>query len=198
VKGSATLYTKEYFELCKRRLNPGGLITQWVPLYESNLNVVKSEIATFFEVFPNGTIWGNDHEGQGYDIALLGQEGPLAIDADELHERLRRPDRAAVVKSLEDAGFKTVVNLLTTYGGQAGELRPWLANAEINRDRSLRLQYLAGLELNTNQSKFIYEDLLSYRQIPEKLFIGPGWRSVAVRKVLERSAAVRQEGEREE
>src|SRR5262249_36018090 len=54
VKGAATLYTKEYFELCKRHLNPGGVITQWVPLYESNTDVVKSEIATFFEVFPNG------------------------------------------------------------------------------------------------------------------------------------------------
>ena len=37
VKGAATLYTQEYFELCKARLNPGGVITQWVPLYESNI-----------------------------------------------------------------------------------------------------------------------------------------------------------------
>src|SRR5205807_403877 len=58
VKGSATLYTKEYFELCKRHLKPGGVISQWVPLYESNFEVVKSEIATFFDVFPHGTIWG--------------------------------------------------------------------------------------------------------------------------------------------
>src|SRR5207245_4612103 len=42
VKGSATLYTKEYFELCKRRLNLGGVISQWVPLYESNVAAVKS------------------------------------------------------------------------------------------------------------------------------------------------------------
>ncbi len=52
VKGAATLYTKEYFELVKQHLNPGGLVTQWVPLYESNPDVVKSEIATFFDVFP--------------------------------------------------------------------------------------------------------------------------------------------------
>ena len=35
VKGAATLYTKEYFELVKQHLNPGGVVTQWVPLYES-------------------------------------------------------------------------------------------------------------------------------------------------------------------
>src|SRR6202035_1463275 len=30
VKGAATLYTKEYFELVERHLHPGGVITQWV------------------------------------------------------------------------------------------------------------------------------------------------------------------------
>ncbi len=60
MKGAATLYTKEYFEMCKKHLAPGGIVTQWVPLYESNAEAVKSQIATFFEVFPNGTIWSND------------------------------------------------------------------------------------------------------------------------------------------
>ncbi len=83
VKGSATLYTKEYFELCKQRLNPGGVITQWVPLYESDQAVVKSEIATFFEVFPHGTIWANPLHGMGYDVVLLGQTEPTRIDVDQ-------------------------------------------------------------------------------------------------------------------
>jgi len=59
VKGSATLYSREYFQLVKEHLNPGGVVTQWVPLYESNAATVKSEIATFFNVFPNGTVWAN-------------------------------------------------------------------------------------------------------------------------------------------
>ena len=71
VKGAATLYSKEYFEIAKQHLNPGGVLTQWVPLYESDLDTVKSEIATFFEVFPNATIWANNVDGQGYDVVLL-------------------------------------------------------------------------------------------------------------------------------
>ena len=38
----------------------GGVVTQWVPLYESNLAAVKSEVATFLKVFPNGTVWANN------------------------------------------------------------------------------------------------------------------------------------------
>ena len=59
VKGAAALYSKEYFELVRARLKPGGLVTQWVPLYESDFATVKSEIATFFAVFPYAAIWGN-------------------------------------------------------------------------------------------------------------------------------------------
>jgi spermidine synthase len=44
VKGTATLYSKEYFELCKQHLKPGGVVTQWVPLYESDPETIKSEL----------------------------------------------------------------------------------------------------------------------------------------------------------
>src|SRR5947208_1787582 len=127
VKGSATLYTREYFELCKRHLNPGGVLTQWVPLYESKLEVVKSEIATFFEAFPHGTIWGNpDNDGKGYDLVLLGQDEPTRIDVDELQARLDRRDHAPVAQSLKETGFASMLSLLTTYAGRADDLRPWL------------------------------------------------------------------------
>src|SRR5690242_13114727 len=95
VKGAATLYTKEYFELVKRHLNPGGLVTQWVPLYESNARVVKSEVATFFSVFPHGTIWSNDNKGEGYDTVLLGGVDPLTIDLDEIQRRIEHTPAVA-------------------------------------------------------------------------------------------------------
>ena len=61
---------------------------------------MKSELATFFEVFPEGTVWSNDVEGLGYDIVLLGQVGPLTIDVDQLLLRMLRPDHANVGDSL--------------------------------------------------------------------------------------------------
>jgi spermidine synthase len=197
VKGSAALYTKEYFELCKRRLRPGGLVTQWVPLYESNVDVVKSEVATFLEVFPRGTIWSNDRDGAGYDIVLLGQTEPLRLDADALQARLDRLDHADVAKSLEEVGFRSVIGLLLRYGGQADDLRPWLEHAEINRDRNLRLQYLAGLGLNTDHSQEIADALQRYCRYPANLFVGSGLRSRAVRATLTQLLTSRQGGTRQ-
>jgi spermidine synthase len=172
VKGSATLYTREYFELVKKHLNPGGVVTQWVPLYESNAGVVKSEIATFFEAFPNGTIWGNDENGKGYDVVLLGQLGDTKINLDELEQRCAASNYTSVVKSLQFVGFKSGSDLFATYAGQARDLAPWLKDAEINRDHNLRLQYLAGLGLNLYLSGRIYDDMLCYRKFPDGLFAG--------------------------
>src|SRR5438132_9318565 len=184
VKGSATLYTKEYFQLCKRRLNPGGVITQWVPLYESNVDVVKREIATFFHVFPHGTIWSNDKNGDGYDIVLLAQDGATRLDIDEIHERLDRPDHAAVVQSLKEVGFKTAIGLFRTYAGRAADLTPWLEHAEINRDRNLRLQYPAGMWPNVDHSKQIFNEMVIYRKFPEEVFAGTGLRTRVLRGAL--------------
>jgi spermidine synthase len=191
VKGSATLYTREYFELCKRRLKPGGLISQWVPLYESDLDVVKSEIATFFEVFPHGTIWCNDQENGGYDLVLLGQAGPLQIDADAVQRRLERTDHADVLRSLNEIGYHSVIGLLAKYGGRAGDLRGWLQDAEINHDRNLRLQYLAGMGLNLNQGRRIQEELMSHRRFPEDVFVGKGRLTEFIRIMLTQPTAKR-------
>src|SRR5262249_39072557 len=53
VKGAATLYTKEFFDAARAHLNPGGVMTLFVQLYESSPDAVKSEVATFFSSFPN-------------------------------------------------------------------------------------------------------------------------------------------------
>jgi len=185
VKGSATLYTKEYFELVKRHLNPGGLVTQWVPLYESTPDTVKSEIATFFEVFPGGSIWANeDFFSAGYDVVLLGQAGPQKLDIDAIQERLSRPDHASVARSLKDVGFTSALGLLSTYAGQKRDLRSWLANAQINRDRNLRLQYLAGMAPQSAEATSIYETFLWYRTFPENLLAGSDQRMGALKKML--------------
>jgi spermidine synthase len=176
VKGSATLYSREYFQLVKEHLNPGGVVTQWVPLYESDLDTVKSELATFFEVFPNGTVWANELDRGGYDVFLLGQNEPMKIDLDRMEERLATPAYARVVESLHEVGFRSAVDLFSVYAGQAQDLRPWLTGAAINEDGNLRLQYLAGLALNNSQEGGIYEQMLSYRRFPVNLFTGSDTR----------------------
>jgi spermidine synthase len=173
VKGTSSLYSKQYFELVKQHLNPGGIVTQWVPLYESDLATVKTELATFFDVFPNGTVWGNTVNGEGNDIVLLGQAEPLNLNVDMLEDRWHRPDYARVAQSMGAVNFHSATDLLATYAGRASDMKPWLSGADINDDMSMRLQYLAGMGLNFDDPGSIYAAMLQYRRFPRELFTGP-------------------------
>jgi spermidine synthase len=172
VKGAATLYTKEFFEAASQHLEPGGVVTLFVQLYESTPEAVKSEMATFFSVFPDGVIAGNTFRGIGYDTVLLGQAGRPRIDVDALDARLRDPAYADVARSLKAVGVASAVDLLASYAGRATDLQPWLRDAAINHDGDLRLQYLAGVGLNANEGDRVYAEILKYRTYPEDLFTG--------------------------
>jgi len=173
VKGTAGLYSEEYFEAVKRHLNPGGMFSLYVPLYESDERTVRSEIATFFAAFPYGTIWANTIGGRGYDMVFLGQNGPLKIDLAAVQARLDRPDYLPVKQSLREISVFSAFDLFSGYSGQKSDLGPWLAGAEINHDGDLRLQYLAGWGINSSQEDFIYQQMSRYRQPPTNLFVGP-------------------------
>jgi spermidine synthase len=187
VKGAAMLYTAEFFALVKQHLNPGGVVTLFVQLYESNTEAVKSEIATFLEAFPNGLVFGNTQEGRGYDLVLVGQAGATHIDLDAIEQRLHRPEYAPVARSLAEVGMHSAIDLFSTYAGNKADFTPWLRDAQINRDRSLRLQYLAGLSLNQYSADVIYADMLTYSRLPTDLFVGSDTSKRAVLEAISRA-----------
>ncbi|MGE3841149.1 MAG: fused MFS/spermidine synthase [Vicinamibacterales bacterium] len=185
VRGAATLYTREFFETVKARLNPGGVVTLFVQLYESSEAAVKSEVATFLEAFPDGVVFANTLNGQGYDLVLLGQLNPQPIDVDAVEARLRRPENGAIVRSLQEVGIFSATDLFATFGGQRQQMQTWLADAVINTDRNLRLQYLAGLGLNQYQADAIYRAITREVGYPDGLFAGAPATLEALRTRIE-------------
>ena len=186
-KGAANLYTLEFLEAMKRHLNPGGAVTMYIQLFETTPGAVKSALATFFQAFPNGTIWGNPYRGQGHDMVLLGQTQPLRIDLDEMENRFGyRDETNRIPQSLAEVGMNSPEDLFASYAGRRADLAEWLKGAAINRDRNLRLQYLAGLGLNLDQAAEIYSEILSHRQFPEDIFTGSEERIDSLRRAMPR------------
>lgn len=73
--GSGNLYTKEYFELCKSKLNNNGMVSQYLPLHKLRKEDLLGIIKTFNDVFPNSTVWmGN------YHAILVGKNSDTKID----------------------------------------------------------------------------------------------------------------------
>ena len=186
VKGTSTLYSKEYYELVKSHLNPHGVVAQWLPIYESDEETVKTELATFFRVFPEATVWSNYLDGDGYDLVLVGRADSAPIDVDGLQRRLDQSAYSRVSASLAEVGYHSAADLMAAYAGRAPDLQSFLVNAPINEDLNLRLQYMAGLGLNARLSTQIYRDILMYRKFPEGLMTGSSDRLEGLRDKLGR------------
>jgi spermidine synthase len=208
VKGCAALNTVEYYQMCRDHLNPGGSVCLWMPLLEGNVESTKSAIVSFFQVFPQGIIWSNEREANGvfgnerlaYDSVLFGQVEPTVIDVDALQRRIDRPDHELVKESLREVGFgetesssdslavhKEGLDLIATYAGQAPMLKEWSAGAQINTDRNLRLQYLAGMWFNSNMGARILSDILGYYRFPDQMFVGSPEEIRALKRALNRA-----------
>lgn len=157
VKGAAALFTVEFLEVVKSRLAPDGVFTMFVQLYAMSEDAVKSQMASFFHVFPDGLVFANTSFGRGYDLVLLGRAGPTVIDVDAVQDRMASPASAAIGRSLREVGIGSATSLLATCAGRGEELAAWLRGAPLNRDANLRLQYLAGAGLHLQRGQEIYE-----------------------------------------
>jgi len=172
MEGAAALFTREYYELAKAHLKPGGVVAQWVPAYETDIETVRSELVTFFSVFPKGTVWSSHIPmNAGNDFVMIAKKGPFEIYVDAIQARIDSNRR--VRESLEEVDYSYIVTFMAAYTGRGPDLQWWLHGAEINRDRSLRLQYLAGRAIDEDQEIEIYRAVAKHRKFPRDLIIAP-------------------------
>lgn len=134
--GLATLFTREFFQAARARLAPGGLFCQWAHTYDISDADLRSIVATFASVFPDGTVWlvGDS------DILLIG--GAAAVDPwpAEMHRAWQRPGVAA---DLARAGVRDPFSLLSLFGGTGDLLKAYGAPARIQTDDHMPLEFSA-------------------------------------------------------
>ncbi|MDZ4803363.1 MAG: fused MFS/spermidine synthase [Candidatus Eisenbacteria bacterium] len=113
IVGIGSLFTREFFQLGARRLNPDGIFCQWVQTYQMSRADFGSILKTYHEVFPHVAIW----MGVPGDVILVGGRQPLGLDWNRLHDRLAVP---SVAEDLDVVGVTDPESFLTAYlGGEA-------------------------------------------------------------------------------
>ena len=167
-------------------MNPGGVVAQWLPIYESDEETVKTELATFFSVFPDATVWSNYLNGDGYDLVLLGRADSSPIDVDRMQRRLDQTAYSARCRVACRSGDSRPRGSAGDLCGQRPGSAPMMAGAPINEDLNMRLQYIAGMGVNTVTSPQIYREIMPYRKFPEGLLTGSGERMDQLRAMIGR------------
>lgn len=84
--GVASLYSQEYFQLLRERLNPGGLATYWLPVDQLREREALAIIGAFCGAFEDCTLWS----GVGLNWMLMGSRGGIAPVSQEHFSRLWR------------------------------------------------------------------------------------------------------------
>ncbi|MFQ5600302.1 MAG: fused MFS/spermidine synthase [Candidatus Krumholzibacteriia bacterium] len=94
--GVAFFYTRDFYRRAKERLNPGGMLVQFIPLQFFEPDQFRGAVNTFLQVFPNSYLWYNAAE-----LLLIGVcDGQLTITRDTLR---RLSANARVQEDLEYA-----------------------------------------------------------------------------------------------
>ena len=95
--GVAGVFTVEYYQTCHAVLRPGGLMVQWLQLYETDDETVDLVVRTFTSVFPHAELW----RGSPGDVILIGAAAPFTVDLDRLATRAAVPAVAASLGRIE-------------------------------------------------------------------------------------------------
>jgi spermidine synthase len=103
--GVAAVFTLEYYQDCAARLAKGGMMVQWVHLYETSDAALRTVIKTFSAVFPFVAVW----RAQSGDIMLVGDLEPRRTDIDALLDRMRDP---RISRDMARGGFSAPLAFL--------------------------------------------------------------------------------------
>ena len=157
--GVVNLYTREFFELVRSRLRPGGIATYWLPAFQIGEAATRAVVRAFLDVFP-GALLLDAHTQQ---LILVGRrDGPLEFDPARLREQLQASP--ALARDLRWSSLDRAAEWVGTFAASAATLERATAGVAPLSDDRPRLEYES-------------RELVWDRQLPADLFSVADWPS---------------------
>jgi spermidine synthase len=135
--GVVNLYSRDFYELCSRRLTDDGIMAVWLATWELETPEMRMLVRAFVDAFPHASLWDCTHPGEWL---LIGSKKPLRIDLDVLAARMASPKVARDLARIgaDTGGIRSPADLLSLHlMGQAG-LAAFAGDAQpVTDDRSV-------------------------------------------------------------
>jgi len=142
--GVSNLFTKEYFEMGKRKLGPNGIWSQWIQIYGMNTEDLRSLLGTFSDIYKYVHLYSTISDA---DLVLLGSDSPLHIDLIQFQDHIdANPE---VKKDLKLIDVETSADILARFRLDRPHLQELSDGIERNTDDNMRVEYSAPLHLYT-------------------------------------------------
>ena len=124
--------------MCRRRLNPGGIVAVWLPLGGLSTEALRVGLATFASVFPHTSIWYMNNVPAHYAL-LIGSAQPLTFDVATIKEQLRE---ATVYSDLAEIGLADAWKLYASHITDGNGTAKLAAGARLNTDDRPILEFI--------------------------------------------------------
>ena len=157
--GVVNLYSKEFYQQALDRLNPGGVMMQWLPLHLVGTEDAKAIIKTFQEVFPETSVWNSFLTRI---VLLVGSRQPVTLDKNRFDGLMQVPELQESARQMGVNSFLDLTDFFITGGRR---LKPYLKDAAVITDDRPMLEFspvtlLPPLKWQTDES---FLNLLRYR-----------------------------------
>jgi spermidine synthase len=163
ITGVSNLFTREFFEIGKSRLKPGGVWSQWVQMYGMHMRDLRSVLNTFASVYPYVAVYTTIEDA---DIVLLGSDKPLEPSL-EAARRLTQGG-SGVAKALATVGIKNELDLIALYKMDRDHLMLLAHGAPLNTDDNMLIEYSAPEHLHRDTQTENVSMMREYRIVPDK------------------------------
>jgi len=142
VSGVSNLFTREFFQQAKSRLNENGILAQWCNLYGMDQNSLKALLRSIADVFPNYTLW----YGGSRDIIIVSSNKPLDLDYQEKSLFLNTP---GIRDDLQRIDIDSVEEMMSHIIMSSDQTRELLVGQKANTDDNAVVEF--------NAPKYLYQ-----------------------------------------
>lgn len=158
ISGVGALFTIDFFEMARKRLNPGGIFCIWV---HTNMSPdgFKSITRTFSEAFPAVTMWESI---VGDDYLLIGSMEPYAFSYEKVKRYFADP---VIKKDLRKIGIHNIRGLMSLMMMNGEGIREFSRNAPIHTDDNSLLEFSAPQYIYKDERSVIVRQLTPFIKI---------------------------------
>jgi spermidine synthase len=156
ITGVGYLYTREYYESIRPRLRPGGVVTQWMPMYHISKASFDVAFRTFVSVFPNASFWYV--RGHGLFVATVE---PFVVPCGSASRRFADFRVGEDFQSIDITSFEQFLGHMLM---DAGHIARYLRRSEdtrLNTDDNAYLEYKTPFEF-LDRTEAIVAELKDY------------------------------------
>ncbi|MGB0132364.1 fused MFS/spermidine synthase [Dokdonella sp.] len=132
--GVANLYSTDFYELARARLQPEGILAQWLPLPTQNDEDTRSLVRSFLDVFPHASLWSTEL----HEMLLVGSMAPVNLQVPRIVDRFSQPE---VASALSEVGIDSAAALMATWITDRAGLEAYAGDALPVTDDRPRIEY---------------------------------------------------------